>query len=35
MPFLLLAIAIVVVLGKSLPVLIVLAALATWPYYAA
>ena len=34
MPFLLLAIAVALVLGSSIPVLIGIAALSTWPYYA-
>lgn len=34
MPFLLLAIAVALVLGTSIPVLIGIAALSTWPYYA-
>lgn len=34
MPFLLLAIAVALVLGSSVPVLIGIAALSTWPYYA-
>lgn len=34
MPFLLLAIAVALVLGSSIPVMIGIAALSTWPYYA-